>query len=112
MNNQDAYTFIKDYFHELFVKRNIDVLDEYLHKDYWDDDIGENGIDHIENSKSYLKNLFIKKPTIGVDVKSAMVKDEVITAYLEWFHTEKGEKIINAKGIGIFVLAENKIIKR
>ncbi len=40
MNNQEGLEFIRKYFNELFGKRNIDVLDFYLDKNYFDDDKG------------------------------------------------------------------------
>lgn len=39
MNNQEGLEFIRKYFDELFGRRNVDILDEYLDPDYFDDDI-------------------------------------------------------------------------
>lgn len=112
MNNQESLEFIRKYFDELFGKRNVDTLDVYLDQEYFDDDIGDPSIDHGRNSKEYLLNLFREKPTIGVDVKDAMTRDDVISAFLEWFITEKDVKRVIIKGVAIFVLREQKILKR
>jgi len=40
MDNQESLEFIRENFDELFGKRNINALDLYLDKDYFDDDIG------------------------------------------------------------------------
>lgn len=109
MNNQESLEFIREYFDELFGKRNIDALDVYLDKDYFDDDIGDPKVDHIENSKAFLTKLFREKPTMGVDVKDAITRDGVISAFLEWFVCENNTKRIIRKGIAIFVLNNGKI---
>jgi hypothetical protein len=112
MNNQESLEFIRKYFDELFGKRNIDILDVYLDKDYFDGDIGDLSVDHIKNSKEYLAELFRKKPTICVDVKDAMTRDGVITAFLEWFVRENSMKRVIRKGVAIFVVSNRKIAKR
>jgi hypothetical protein len=112
MNNQESLEFVRNYFAELFGKRNVDALDVYLDKDYFDDDIGDPDVDHIQNSKEYLAELFRKQPAIGVDVKDAMTRDDVISAFLEWFIVENGAKRVIRKGIAIFVVRDQKIIKR
>lgn len=112
MNNQESLEFIRKYFDELFGKRNIDALDTYLDKDYFDDDISNPTIDHIKNSKEFLTELFKEKPTIGVEVKDAMTRDGVVSAFLEWFVCENNTKRIIRKGIAIFVLNNCKILKR
>lgn len=112
MNNQEGLEFIRGYFDELFGKRNIDALDIYLDEDYFDDDIGDPNIDHIQNSKEYLRELFRHNSTIGVDVKDAMARDDVIIAFLEWFMIENNVKRIIRKGVAIFVLRDRRILKR
>jgi hypothetical protein len=112
MNNQESLEFIRQYFDELFGKRNIDVLDVYLDKDYFDDDIGDPGVDHIKDSKEFLENLFREKPSIRVDIKDAITRDDVISAFLEWFVIEDNLKRIIRKGIAIFVIRNQKILKR
>lgn len=112
MNNQEALTYIQTYFDELFVKRNLDAIDLYLDKDYFDDDIGDPGIDHVQSSKEFLAALFKNEPTIGVDVKDAVVHDNVIAAFVEWFVHEQNEKRIIRKGLAIFALNDQKILKR
>ena len=93
-------------------------LDNFLdHHARWpligfDDDIGDPGIDHIQNSKEYLTNMFAQNPTIGVDVKAAIVRDDVISAYLDWHVTENGVKRVIRRGVANFVLKQGKIIKR
>jgi hypothetical protein len=96
MNNQESLEFIRKYFDELFGKRNVDALDVYLDKDYFDDDIADPDVDHIKNSKEYLLELFRKRPAIGVEVKETATRDGVIAAFLEWFVSENNVKrIIN-----------------
>lgn len=112
MNNQEGLEFVRTYFDELFGKRNLDALDVYLDKDYFDDDISEPSIDHIKNSKEYLAELFKERPTIGVDVKDAIVHDNVISAFIEWFVRENNVKKTIRKGIAIFVVNHQKIQKR
>jgi hypothetical protein len=112
MNKSEADAFISNYFFQLFTNRNLDALDGLLHRDYRDDDIGEGDPDHIGNSKKYLRNLFEAIPTIGVDVKSTAIEDDVITAHLEWHKTENGRKVALKKGIGIFVMKDGSVLKR
>ena len=112
MNHQESLEFIRKYFDELFGKRNVDALDVYLDQDYFDDDIGDPNVDHIKNSKEYLLTLFREKPSIGVDVKDVISRDGVISAFLEWFVTEKDVKRVIIKGVAIFVLRGQKILKR
>jgi hypothetical protein len=112
MNHKESLEFVRNYFAELFGKRNVDALDVYLDKDYFDDDIGDPNVDPIENSKEYLAELFRKQPTIGVDVKEVMTRDGVISAFLEWFIVENNLKKVLRKGIAIFVLRDQRIIKR
>lgn len=112
MDNQESLDFIRNYFDELFGKRNLDALDVYLDKDYFDDDIGDPDIDHIENSREYLADLFRIHPTIGVDVSDAITKDDVISAFLEWFVFENNIKQVIRKGVAIFVVKDRRIRKR
>ena len=112
MNNEESLEFVREYFDELFGKRNPEALDFYLDKDYFDDDIGDPNIDHIKASKEYLGNLFRQKPTIGVDVKDAMAQDNVISAFLEWYVLENSLKRTIIKGVAILVIQDQKILKR
>jgi hypothetical protein len=112
MNNQESLAFIREYFDELFGKRNIDALDVYLDKEYFDDDIGDPSVDHIKTSKEYLRKLFREKPTMGVDVKDTITRDGVISAFLAWFVCENNTKRIIRKGVAIFVVNNCKILKR
>ena len=112
MNDQEALEFIKGYFDDLFVKRDMTALDRYLDKDYFDHDIGDPSIDHIQNSKQYLQKLFEREPSIGVNVVRAMIHEEVITAFLEWFVVEDGKKRVTMKGVASFLLRGEKILKR
>lgn len=112
MNNQEGLEFVRNYFDELFGQQSIGTLDLYLDPEYFDDDIGDPSVDHIQNAKEFLKEVFRKNPTIGVDVKDAMARDGVISAFLEWYVIEIGVKRIIRKGIAIFVLRNQKILKR
>lgn len=112
MNSQESQEFIRAYFVELFVKRNIEALDVYLDPNYFDDDIGDPNTNHIQNSKKYLAELFKTSPTIGVNVVNAITHDDVISAYLEWYTCENDIKKIIRKGIAIFVIKDRKILKR
>jgi len=112
MNNQEGFDFIRGYFDELFGKRNVKALDDYLDKIYFDDDIGDPSEDHIQNSKEFLKELFLRKPTIGVEVIDAICHDDVLTAYLEWYRMDSGSRQLVRKGVAIFVLNGKRIVKR
>lgn len=112
MNQQQSLEFIRTYFHKLFVEHNVDILDEYLDPDYFDDDIGDPHADHIRNSKEFLREWFKRCPTVGVEVLDVMTHDEVLTAYLEWFDHENGVRKSLQKGVAIFVMKDKKIIKR
>jgi SnoaL-like domain len=112
MNNQEGLEFIRNYFDELFRKRNLDALDTYLDKDYFDEDIGDGAVDHIRNSKAYLTKLFKTRPSVGVDVKDAITQDNVISAFLEWFVVENNAKRVIMKGVAIFEVHGVRIQKR
>ena len=112
MNNQEGLEFVRKYFDELFGKRNIAALDFYLDENYFDDDIGDPEVDHIQNSKAFLTELFKVRPTIGVEVKDAIAQDNVISAFLNWHVLENDTKRILWKGVAIFVLKNQKILKR
>jgi hypothetical protein len=112
MNNAEAHRFLAHYFKRLFVDRDPSVLDECLHPEYHDDDIGPDCADHIRNSKEYLTALWRDVPTIGVAVRDTVVADDVIAAHLEWFHLENGKKVSRQKGVGIFVMEDGRIRKR
>ena len=112
MKDRESLEFIRGYFDELFGKRNVDALDVYLDPEYFDDDIGDPNIDHIQSSKQYLLQLFEDKPTIGVEVQDAIGRDGVISAFLEWFVIENDRKRTILKGVAIFVLRSQKILKR
>ncbi len=112
MNNQQALDFMRGYFHRLFVMRDVDALDDYLHPEYFDEDIGAGVADHIRDSKEYLRDWFERTPGIGVDVLEAMAQGEVITAFLDWFVQEGGEKNLIQKGVAVFVLRDGKIYRR
>lgn len=112
MNSQESLEFVRKYFDELFGKRNVDVLDQYLDQEYFDDDIGDPTVDHIKNSKEFLNELFRKQPTIGVEVLDAIARDDVISAYLQWYVRENNHKRTIRKGVAIFVLRDQRILKR
>ena len=112
MDNQEGFEFIRSYFNELFGERDINALDRFLDQSYFDDDIGDPSVDHIQNSKEYLKNLLQREPTIGVEVKEVIVHDNVITAYLEWTRMDAGHRQYFRKGVGIFVVKNKRIVKR
>jgi hypothetical protein len=112
MTDRQALDFIKKYFRDLFVARNVNALDIYLHPEYTDDDIGSGEQDWLGNSKRFLEELFQRRPTINVTVHKAMINNEVIAADLEWFERLSGEKRVWQRGIGIFKLKDEKIVKR
>jgi ketosteroid isomerase-like protein len=112
MNNQEGLEYVRTYFDELFGKRNVAALDVYLAPDYSDDDIPAGTVDHLKNSKEYLRNLFRERPTIGVDVLDAVAREDVISAFLEWYVVENGTRHVLRKGIAIFVVRDGKIVKR
>jgi len=112
MNNQESLEFVRQYFEELFGQRNIDALDKFLDETYFDDDIGDPNVDHIRNSKEYLAELFRTRPAIGVDVKDAITRDDVVSAFLEWFDIDNNTKRVFRKGIAIFVIRDRRILKR
>ncbi len=47
-----------------------------------------------------------------LDEKVGNGKDNVITAYLEWYHLDQGRKVTRLKGIGLFVMEGGRILKR
>lgn len=112
LNNNESFLFIDKYFYTLFVKRKLEKLDDFLHSDYWDDDCGVAGINHIEESKKYLNDLFQRKPEVGVKVHSAHLHDNVITANLEWYNDISDPATLWMKGVGLFVMESGKIHKR
>jgi hypothetical protein len=112
MNDHEAFEYIYNYFDQLFGRHNISALDFFLDQDYFDEDIGDPAVDHIKNSKEYLARLFREQPTIGVDVKSAVARDDVISAFLEWHVTENSQKRVIRKGVANFVVKNGKIIRR
>lgn len=112
MNDLEALDYIRGYFHRLFAQRDLSALDDHLAPGYWDDDIGEGGIDHIEDSRRYLEELFAAHPTIGVDVEKAACLGNVLTAYLAWHHLEDGRRTTLRRGVAIFVLREGRIARR
>lgn len=112
MDQATAERFVRDYFRALFVDHDLDSLDTYLDKDYWDDDIGETGTDHIVNSKEYLRAMFTEKPGVGVEVKGVSTLDDTITSYLYWYVAEGGVKTITMKGVAIFEMKGKRIAKR
>jgi len=112
MNNEEGLAFIREYFDELFGKRNMDALSTYLDPSYFDDDIGEFEADHVKCSREFLTALFKRQPTIGVDVQNAIVQDNVISAFLHWSVLEEDIKRIIRKGVAIFVVENRKIVRR
>lgn len=112
MNNTESFDFIQKYFDEVFNKRNVDALDVFLDREYFDDDIGDPEVDHIQNSKDYLIELFDGTPAIRVDVKDTITRDNVISAFLEWFVCENSQKRVIRKGVAIFVVEGRRIRKR
>ena len=113
MDNQESLEFVRTYFDELFEKHNTNALDHYLDPDYFDDDIGNPAVDHVKCSKEFLEDLFRRQPTIGVQVLDAIIRDDVISAYLEWYILENNNKRTIRKGVAIFrVNREHKILKR
>lgn len=112
MNDQEGFDYIKRYFFELFDRRNMEALHEFLDPEYFDDDIGDPAVDHIANSKEYLRQWFIEQASISVEVSGAAVKDDVISAFLEWHVSENGCKRVIRKGVAIFVLRDRKILRR
>lgn len=112
MDDKEAELYIKNYFDQLFGKKNIDSLDSYLHKDYWDDDIGDSNVNHVENSKRYLENLFKENPQIGIDVNRVIAYENTIIAYLTWYENKNNVKKVLRKGVAIFEIENTKIKKR
>lgn len=112
MTDAQAAAFLAEYFKTLFIDRDLARMSDYLHPDYWDDDIGDPKCDHIENGKQYLLSLFESKPNVGVIVKRAVIEDEVITAYLEWYDDLQNPESLWLKGIGLFEMDRGKIRKR
>lgn len=112
MKKEEALKYIKDYFKTLFVYKELDKITNFLHPDYWDDDIGDSNVNHISSSKEYLSELFKRRPHVGVKVIDANIQNNVITAYLEWHNDISRMDSIWMKGVAIFVLESSKIIKR
>jgi hypothetical protein len=47
-----------------------------------------------------------------VEVNDAIARDDVISAYLEWITKENGSKQTIRKGVAIFVVKDQKILRR
>lgn len=112
MNNRESHDFVRKYFDELFGCHNVDALDEFLVGSYFDDDIGDPNVDHIVNSKEFLKDLFRENPTIGVNVLDTITHDNVISSFVEWYVIENDKTRIIRKGIVILVVHDQRIHKR
>lgn len=107
-----SFLYIEEYFNTLFVERNLDKINEFLHPNYWDDDYGVAGTDHIEGTKDYLLDLFNKIPKVGVKVNKVDSHDNVIIAYLEWYYDIQDTNSLWQKGVGTFLIESGRIIKR
>jgi len=112
MDDDEAFDFVYDYFNEVFNKRNADALDQFLDGDYWDADIGAEKRDHVRGSKEYLTAFFRNNPDVMIEVVKVMSRDNVITAFLEWYEESGRDRRILKKGVGIFVMKGQKIQKR
>lgn len=112
MNDLNGLEFIRTYFDELFNQRNINALDIYLHEEYFDDDIGDPAVDHIQRSKEFLADLFRRNPMICVEVIDAITHENIISAFLEWSVKENGQKRVIRKGVAVFVIENRKIRRR
>lgn len=112
MNNRESHDFVRKYFDALFGCHNVAALDEFLDGSYYDDDIGDPNVDHIQNSKEFLKELFSENPTIGVNVLDTITHDNVISSFVEWFVVENDKRRIIRKGIVTFVVHDQRILKR
>ena len=112
MTDQEAAEFVRDYFVTLFETRDLSALEQYVHPDYFDDDIGDPEIDHVEAGKGYLQSLYQRHPTINVTPIRTIVQDEVISSYLEWSTTASGERTVHVRGIALFVMESGRILKR
>lgn len=112
MNSHEGLGFIRGYFDAVFGQRNVDLLDQYLDEAYFDDDIGDPSVDHIQNSKDFLNALFEREPTIGVNVVDGICQDDVITAYLEWYRMDSDHRQVIRRGVAVFVLNGKRIVKR
>jgi len=112
MNYRESRDFVRKYFDELFGCHNVDALDEFLDGSYFDDDIGDPNVDHIMNSKEFLKDLFMENPTIGVNVLDTITHDNVISSFVEWYVIENDKTRIIRKGIVILVVHDQRIHKR
>ena len=112
MNDSEALSFLREYFAALFIRHDLEVIDTYMAPDYFDDDIGDPNVNHLQCSKDFLADLFMRMPGIGVEVKSACCRDDVISAYLNWTLDENGQHRVIKKGVAIFVLRDRQIIKR
>lgn len=84
MNSHEAKKYLENYFHKLYVDHDVDYLEEALDPQYWDDDIGAENENHIENSKTYLRKMFAADPSINVIVGETTIKENVISSFLEW----------------------------
>ena len=101
--------FLVNYFDNLFIKRDLSTLDKYLDKNHFDYDIGFSSKDHTANSKQYLSELFIRKPTIRVKVLKTKTIKNVICAQLRWYETINKKEIVWQEGIATFLIQNNKM---
>ena len=112
MDPLDAKEFLQAFFDRLFIRHDLGALDESLDPDYFDDDIGDPSADHIANSKEFLKALWQREPEMRVQVAEVSVHDDVICAFLEWIKNDNGKTYCFYKGVAIFVMTGNRILKR
>ena len=107
-----AKRFLRNYFHELFVKKDVSCLDRYLSPDYFDSDIGPGVKDHVRNSKDYILNMYKTDPTLHVIVREVRKVERAYCAHLVWRHSENGIENTRFEGIATFIIEKNKIKRR
>jgi hypothetical protein len=106
-----AKRYIKNYFHGLFIKRDLSTIEKYLDKNHFDYDIGTFEKDHITNSKKYLSELFKNKPSIQVKVLKVKSIGNIICAKLRWYETINNLEKTWLEGVATFYIKDKKILK-
>ncbi len=81
----------------LFVKKNLDVIDQYYAKDYVhhgggrDAVVKELGITHAEYTKRFFSGFLQAFPDLEIEIDHVYAEGDKVTAFVRWKGTHQGE---------------------